>query len=164
MAVKKKKAATKAKPKTKSLGPKEVAALLNVPFTKPLTPAQISRLRKALPGYVGTLDDSAKQLEEDLEVLGLKDVSPERLLEVHAAVTDLMAKEAVAEAVYTSIYHQRMLLDDEGMGMLLKVARRINAVSEDDPALTARWRTLLNFLGGFRKGGRRPKGDAPPEG
>ena len=36
------------------------------------------------------------------------------------------------------------------------IARRVNAVSEDDPEIMIRWKFLLDYLGSFHSGGRPP--------
>jgi hypothetical protein len=60
--------------------------------------------------------------------------------------------------VYRSVYEQRLQAADEGMGMLFKIARRIEAVAEDDPDIRVRWKSLLDFLSKFRRG---PSSSAP---
>ncbi|XXT17184.1 hypothetical protein WME94_43855 [Sorangium sp. So ce429] len=60
---------------------REVADMLGVTLSPPLKPEQTARLRKALPGYAGILDDVAALLAEDAGALNLPDVTPEALLE-----------------------------------------------------------------------------------
>ncbi|WP_437896221.1 hypothetical protein [Sorangium sp. So ce124] len=48
------------------------------------------------------------------------------------------------------------------MKMLEKLARRVNALKEDDRDLPGRWKLLLDFLGTFRQGGAKRKA-APAE-
>ncbi|WP_437742514.1 hypothetical protein WMF39_44415 [Sorangium sp. So ce1504] len=48
------------------------------------------------------------------------------------------------------------------MKMLEKLARRVNALKEDDRDLPRRWKLLLDFLGTFRQGGAKRKA-APAE-
>ena len=139
---------------------RELAEMLGGNLAKRLTPKQISRLRKPLPGYVSLLDDAARQLEEDGDLLNLPDVTPEELFEMHARHKYLSVRETVAETVYRSFYEQRLLVDDRAMAMMQKLARRIEAMKEDDPDLPARWRFLREFLAQFRGGGRPPKGNA----
>ena len=62
--------------------------------------------------------------------------------------------EGVAETLYRSIYEQRLQTDDQAIGMLQKIARRVDALTEDDPGLPDRWRFLMDFLGEFRRGDR----------
>ncbi|XXY53348.1 hypothetical protein WME91_19650 [Sorangium sp. So ce269] len=141
---------------------REVADMLGVTLSPPLKPEQTARLRKALPGYAGILDDVAALLEEDAGALNLPDVTPEALLEAQAEQKYLAAREAVAHAVYRSLFEQRMQVDDRAMKMLEKIARRINALKEDDRDLPGRWKLLLDFLGTFRQGGaRKPKSAEP---
>ncbi|XXT17185.1 hypothetical protein WME94_43860 [Sorangium sp. So ce429] len=55
-----------------------------------------------------------------------------------------------------------MQVDDRAMKMLAKIARRLNALKEDDRDLPGRWKLLLDFLGTFRQGGaRKPKSAEP---
>ncbi|XXX76347.1 hypothetical protein WMF30_52730 [Sorangium sp. So ce134] len=133
----------------------EVADMLGVTRSTPLKPEQLARLRKALPGYAGILDDVAALLEEDAGALNLPDVIPEALLATQAEQKHLAAREAVAQAVYRSLFEQRLQVDDRAMKMLEKIARRINALKEDDGDLPARGKLLLDFLGTFRQGGAR---------
>lgn len=114
--------------------------MLGVTLPPPLKPEQTARLRKALPGYAGILDDVAALLEEDAGALNLPDVTPEALLAAQAEQKYLAAREAVAQAVYRSLFEQRMQVDDRAMKMLEKIARRINALKEDDRDLPARWK------------------------
>lgn len=141
---------------------REVAEMLGVTLSPPLKPEQIARLRKALPGYAGILDDVAALLAEDADALNLPDVTPEALLEAQAAQKYLAAREAVAHAVYRSLFEQRLQVDDRAMKMLEKIARRINALKEDDRDLPGRWKLLLDFLGTFRQGGARKAPAAEP--
>ncbi len=80
-------------------------------------------------------------------------------MQTHAAQKDLAAREAVVEIVFRSIYEQRMQVDSRGMDMLLKISRRVDALTEEDPELPVRWKFLQDFLREFRTGGRKP---APP--
>ena len=137
-----------------------LADFLGVKLDPVLQPKEAQRLRKALPGYGSVLDDAAEQLREDEDALNLADVTPAALAEAQATVKGLAAREAVVEAVYRSIYHQRLLADDNGVGMLQKIARRVNAVAEDDPEIRLRWKFLLDYLGSFHGSGRPPKSRA----
>ncbi|WP_437585608.1 hypothetical protein [Sorangium sp. So ce1000] len=141
---------------------RELADILGVKLSPALKPEQIARLRKALPGYAGILDDVAALLEEDADALNLPDVTPEALLEAQAEQKYLAAREAVAHAVYRSLFEQRLQVDDRAMKMLEKIARRVNALKEDDRDLPGRWKLLLDFLGTFRQGGAKRKA-APAE-
>ncbi|AUX34342.1 MULTISPECIES: hypothetical protein [Sorangium] len=163
----KKKSAEEPKTPSRSKAPRppstrEVADMLGVKLSPPLKPEQIARLRKALPGYAGILDDVAALLEDDAEALNLPDVTPEALLEAQAEQKYLAAREAVAHAVYRSLFEQRLQVDDRAMKMLEKIARRVNALKEDDRDLPARWKLLLDFLGTFRQGGARKAAPAEP--
>lgn len=147
--------AAASKPKasaSKLVSSKDLAGQLGVQLTRRLDTPAVRKLRKALPGYVNMLDDVAALLEDDADLLNLRDVQPAALLDVQARQKYLAAREGVAEAVYRSIYEQRLQADDEAMGMLLKVARRVDAVSEDDPDILVRWKSLLDFLAKFRRG------------
>ena len=135
--------------------PNELAASFGVTLDPPLKPAQIQRFRRALPGYVGLLDDVAELLREDADNFEVAGVTPETLLEAQAQQKFLAAREGVVQAVHRSIYEQRLQADDVGMKMLEKVARRISALKEDDPTLTVRYKILLDFLGTFRNGGAK---------
>jgi len=141
----------------------EVAALLGAKLTPPLKPEQTARLHKALPGYAGMLDDVAALLKEDSALLNLPDVTPEALLEAQEEQKHLAAREAVAYAVYRSLFEQRLQVDDRAMKMLEKIARRVNALEEDDRDLPGRWKLLLDFLGTFRQGGRKATAAAAEE-
>ncbi|HEX2572571.1 MAG TPA: hypothetical protein VH877_23690 [Polyangia bacterium] len=143
-------APTRAATEDRAPRPQDLAQMLGVQLTRRLKTDQVRRLRKGLPGYVGMLDDAARQLQEDADVLGLKDVTPETLLATQEEQKYLSAREATAEMVYRAIYEQRLQVDDRGMGMLLQIARRVNALAEEDPNLPARWKFLRDFLGGFR--------------
>lgn len=139
-----------------------VAAFVGVTLTKRMTPAQIGALLKALPGYVNVLDDAAELYEEDGKVLAIKGVTAAGLLATKAEQKTLVAQEAAAETVYRSIYEQRLVADDRGIDMLRKIARRVGALSEDDPTLIPRWKPVLDFLAQFQ-GGRPPKAVPPAE-
>lgn len=138
---------------------KTIAAALGVTLTAPMKTAQVQSLRKATPGYVNVLDDAAAQLGKDAGALALKDITPAALLATKAEQKRLAAREDVAQVVYRSIYEQRLALDDRGMKMLDKIARRVNAMAEDDPELLARWQFLTDYLAEFRPG-RGPGGAA----
>ncbi|XXT18493.1 hypothetical protein WME94_50515 [Sorangium sp. So ce429] len=157
----KKAGAARAAKKAKVISAGELAALVGIAYKPTLKTSEVQRLRRALPGYVNLLDDVAELVEEDADVLRVKDVSPADLLRVQAAHKELSAREAVLEAVYMSAYHQRLVLDHEGIGMLQKVARRITALAEDHPDMPLRYKSLLDFLSTFRGGGRPAKGAAP---
>lgn len=157
----KKSGSAQATKKAKVIGAGELAALVGIAYKPTLKTSEVQRLRRALPGYINLLDDVAELVEEDADVLRVKDVSPEDLLRVQAAHKELSAREAVLEAVYMSAYHQRLVLDHEGIGMLQKVARRITALAEDHPDMPLRYKSLLDFLSTFRGGGRPAKGAAP---
>ncbi len=144
----------------------ELAKKLGVALQKPLTTDRIARLRKALPGYAAILDDVAAILKAEESALQLADVSPKALCDLQARQKHLAEREAVAYAVYRSIYEQRLAVDDQAMRMLEKVARRVNALAEDDPSLLARFKVLLDYLSTFRPGpGRKsaPSDGAEPE-
>jgi hypothetical protein len=160
-----KKASTGAKPPTQA----ELAAMFGVTVKTPLRAEEIWRLRKALPGYVAVLDDAAQLLEDEGEALQIAGVTPAELLAAQADQKYLAGREAVLYGVYRSVYEQRLQVDDRAMKMLEKIARRVNALAEDDPTLKTRWKILLDFLATFRSGGA-PKGEAdttapaaPPE-
>ncbi|WP_437482628.1 hypothetical protein WME75_41235 [Sorangium sp. So ce1014] len=159
----KKSGAARATKKAKVISAGELAALVGVAYKPTLKTSEVQRLRRALPGYINLLDDVAELVEEDADVLRVKDVGPDDLLRVQAAHKELSAREAVLEAVYMSAYHQRLVLDHEGIGMLQKIARRISALAEDHPDMPLRYKSLLDFLSTFRGGGRPAKGAAPSE-
>ncbi|WP_437967466.1 hypothetical protein WMF04_49315 [Sorangium sp. So ce260] len=94
--------------------------------------------------------------------INLPDVTPEALLAAQAEQKYLAVREAVAHAVYRSLFEQRMQVDDRAMKMLEKIARRINALKEDDRDLLCRWKLPLDFLGTFREGGARKPQPARP--
>jgi hypothetical protein len=175
------KAKTKAKTKTKAKAkakrtatgkktaarklpnPRDLAAFMGVRLETRRTTAQIQRLRKALPGYASLLDDVAELIEADAADLNLKDVRPADLLRVQAQQKDLSAREAVLEMVYRTVYEQRLQVDDEGIGMLQQIARRVQSRAEENPDLPLRYKTLLDFLGTFRGGGRPAKSKGSKE-
>lgn len=71
-------------------------------------------------------------------------------------------REAVAQAVYRSVFEQRLHVDGRAMNTIEMIARRINALKENDRELPARRKLLLDFLGSFRQGGaRKPKSAEP---
>ncbi len=90
----------------------------------------------------------------------LRDVRPADLISMQARLKALSAREGVVEAVYRSIHEQRLQADDQAMGMLLKIARRVDTASEDDPGVRVRWKSVLDFLSKFRCG---PSAPAPVE-
>lgn len=156
-----------AKPKTpeapapkKTATSRQLADLLGITMQPPLKPDAVLRLRKPLPGYVSVIDDVAAQLAEDGPQLNL-DITPAELLAIQAEQKDIAAKEAVAEAVYTTAYHQRMQVDDRAMGMLQKIARRVASRAEEDPEILIRWKFFRDFLATFQGG--RPKKKGEPE-
>ena len=108
-----------------------------------------------LEGRVSILDDIAELLEEDAAELNLKDVTPAALLDAQARQKALAAREAVLEAAYMSSYHQRLVVDDEAVGMLRAIARRVQSRAEENPELPIRYKAMLDFLASFQ-GGRKP--------
>jgi hypothetical protein len=175
---KKAKASTPAKPALKAkASPKATTKAAKIPSAKAiadfvgltlkpaLTKVNVQRLRRALPGYVSILDDIAELLEEDAAELNLKDVTPAALLDAQARQKALAAREAVLEAAYMSSYHQRLVVDDEAVGMLRTIARRVQSRAEENPELPIRYKAMLDFLASFQ-GGRKPgsKAAAPAEG
>lgn len=164
----KKTAAKKTAAKKKKKDPKlptipELAATFGVIVQKPLPNDAIWRLRKAVPGYSAMLDDAAELLEAEGDALKIKDVEPADLLAAQTEQKFLVTREAILYAVYRSVYEQRLQVDDRAMKMLEKIARRVNALAEDDPTLKARWKLLLDFLATFRQGGAPAKGEAKTE-
>lgn len=156
----KKTAASRPKLKAKAQSvlptPEQLATSLGVTITPALKLDQSRRLRRALPGYVGLLDDVAALLEADAGTFEVPGVTPAALLEAQAHQKFLTMREGVAQAVYRTIYEQRLQGDDVAMKMLEKVARRVNALQEDDASLTTRYKLLLDFLSTFRTGGGKP--------
>lgn len=152
---------TRAKSAVPSAG--KVAEHLGVELKPRLTTERIRHMRRALPGYIGLLDDTARQLEADGEELDLADLLPADLLAVQREQQELAAREAVAETVYRSVYEQRLEADDRGMAMLQRIARRVTALAGEDPSLLARWKFLMDFLGTFRPGAP-PRKPAPAPG
>lgn len=144
---------------TKTPTAAEVAQSLGVTMKPALTPVQVQRLRKALPGYVGLLDDTAELLARDAGALNVTDLSPDDLLAMQAEHRKLAAAEATLKAALESVYHQRMQLDSDAMGAMQKLARRVQSRAEEAPELPVRWKTLLDFLGTFRTGGRAAAGE-----
>ena len=138
----------------------DLAAMFGVTVQKPLHKDAIWRLRKPVPGYAAMLDDAAELLAAEGEALQLKDVKPADLLAAQEEQRFLTTREAVLHTVYRSVYEQRLQADDRAMKMLEKIARRVNALAEDDPTLKARWKLVLDFLATFRQGGAQTKGEA----
>lgn len=159
MATKKKaskKAAKPGKTKVVRVKPEDLAAWLNVKLTKPLDGKKVNQLRKALPGYAEQLDNVANSIRE--APIGLKDVTPQGLLDMQTERASLLAAEQVLHRVWQSVYHQRLQLDDLAMGALQKVARRVEALSEDEQELLDAYAGLLKFFASYRKG-PGPKAD-----
>jgi hypothetical protein len=138
----------------------ELAAMFGVTVQKPLPPAAIRRLRKAVPGYVALLDDTAALLEDEGGALQVQGVTPADLLAAQQEQKYLAAREAILYTVYRSVYEQRLQVDDRGMKMIEKIARRVNGLAEDDPSITTRWKVLLDFLSTFRPGAPKAESDA----
>jgi hypothetical protein len=141
----------------------EVAALVGIALMPRMSPDQIQRMRRGLPGYVGLLDDVAHQYDDDGDQLALPGVSSAELLAMQSQQQHLAAREGVVEAVHRSAYEQRLATDDRAMATLQRIARRVNALREDDPGLAVRWKFLLDFLGVFRPGRakKRPASSDP---
>jgi hypothetical protein len=146
----KKSAAAKApaKPPTASA----LAATLGVTLTTPLTTAQVQRLLKPLPGYVGLLDDVADQLDEDASLLNLRGITGAALLALQTRQKALAARESVSQIVYNSVYQQRQQVDSDAMGALFQINKRVLAMKSEDPDLAARWSFLTDFLRKFHPG------------
>jgi len=163
MAVKKKAKKASSAKKAKVPTAVQLAGFLELKLTKELTPKQVSGLRKALPGYASLLDNAADTLGDGS--LTLKDVSAESLRATQTTRADLLAREQVLYRVWRSAYHQRLQADDEAMGALQKIARRVDALSEDEPDLLDEWKFLTDFFKTFhRKAGAAVAEDqAPPE-
>ncbi|MFT3768148.1 MAG: hypothetical protein QM820_22075 [Minicystis sp.] len=145
----------------KVLSAAELAALFGITVQKPLKKEDIWRLRKAVPGYAAMLDDAADMLEAEGDALQIADVSPADLLAAQEEQKFLAAREAVLYTVYRGVYEQRLRVDDRAMKMLEKIARRVTALKEDEPALTQRWKLLLDFLATFRRGSNGKQEPAP---
>jgi hypothetical protein len=129
-----------------------LASSLGVTVTPPLTRAQMLALRKALPGYIGMLDDAATQLDEDASLLNLKGVTGASLLQLQTKQKFLSSRESVSEIVYRSIYEQRLQVDSDAIGALFAINKRVDAMKGQDPDLAARWSFLSDFLQTFRPG------------
>jgi hypothetical protein len=112
-----------------------LASSLGVTVTPPLTRAQMLALRKALPGYIGMLDDAATQLDEDASLLNLKGVTGASLLQLQTKQKFLSSRESVSE-----------------IGALFAINKRVDAMKGQDPDLAARWSFLSDFLQTFRPG------------
>ena len=123
-----------------------------------LTGAQVQRLRKPLPGYAGVLGEAAELLGRDAVVLNVSDPTPADMKAMHDEQRRLAEAETVLETALQSVYHQRLQLDSDAMGVLQMLARRVQSRAEEAPELPARWKTLLDFLATFR--GSRPAAKA----
>lgn len=141
-----------------------LAAFLGVRITPRLTTPQVRKLLKPLPGYVNVLDDAADQYEIDADVLAASGVSATALRDIKARQRALAKREAVAEQVYVSVYQQRMQVDDEAIGMLRKITRRIAALAEDHPDLRVDWKNVLDFMAQFSPGRPGPSDQPDPSG
>jgi hypothetical protein len=137
-----------------------LAKELGVTLTKPVTPRQIASYRKGLPGYAGLLDNVADLLEAETD-FSVKGVTPKDLLDTQAERAFLATREAVLYRVYRSVYEQRLAIDDRGMKMIEKLARKVEEASDDDGELVDRWSLLTDFLKTFRKGGKKAEAPAP---
>jgi hypothetical protein len=142
--------------------PGELAAAFDVKLKPSLKPKEILRLRKALPGYSSSLDDTARRLTHDREALGFDEADSEKLLDLQERHEKLRRAETVLETVHLSVYHQRLQIDDEAMGLLQRIVRRVQSRAEEDPQLPLRWGALLDFMGAFRKGGGRAAAPVEP--
>jgi hypothetical protein len=129
-----------------------LATMLGVKLTAPLSTVQTRRLLKALPGYVGLLDDAAAQLDADASLLNLKGVTGAALLALKTQQKFLAARESVSELVYRSIYEQRLGTDSDAMTALYAINKRVLAMKSEDPDLAARWAFLADFLRNFHPG------------
>jgi hypothetical protein len=129
-----------------------LASSLGVTIAAALTPAQIRSLVRALPGYVGLLDDVATQLDEDASLLNLKGVTSASLLQLQTKQKFLAARESVSELVYRTIYEQRLQVDSSAMTALYAINKRVDAMKGEDPDLAARWSFLGAFLKKFHPG------------
>ncbi len=138
---------------------REVCKLLKMELTDPLTTGEVHAMRKALPGYAPHLAASAPKLEKEKLLPKLLDFGPADLMAVHDEQTRMSELESVTKAVYDAAYYQRLQLDDQGMGMLQKIVRKIDALSDDDPRILERWKSLLDFFHKFRPG--RPGAEEP---
>jgi hypothetical protein len=112
---------------------------------------------------VGKVDDIAELLVHDAAELKLKDVTPAALLDVQARQKDLAMREAVLEVAHTSVYHQRLVVDDEAIGMLRVIARRVQSRAEENPDLPIRYKAMLDYLAKFAGGRKAARGAAPEE-
>jgi hypothetical protein len=130
----------------------QLAAVLGVTISKPLTSDQIRRLVKPFPGYIGLLDDVATQLDDDAALLGLKGITGASLLTLQGQQKFLSQRESVSQMVYESVYQQRQQVDSEAMSALFQINKRVEAMKAGVPDLAARWSFLSAFLAKFRPG------------
>ncbi len=142
--------------------PGQLADALGVALAPPLKASEVQRLRKALPGYAALLDDAAELLTRDSAVLGFHDVDPRELVDLQRRYRKLRAAETMLETVHQSVYHQRLQIDDQAMGLLQRIVRRVQSRAEEDPQLPRRWGVVLDFMLAFRKGGRGPAAPVEP--
>lgn len=142
----------------------EVSRSLGVELAPVLSSTQVKRLRRALPGYAAQLDEAVALLAGDADALNVPGQLGEQLAAMRGRHRMLAQAEATLSTAYMSAYHQRLGLDHEAMGLLLMLARRVKSRAEENPELMVRWKTLLDFLGTFRQGGRSASGVDDPEG
>jgi hypothetical protein len=160
------KPATKAaaKPAKSERTPADLAAFLGVKLHKPLDPVVMKHFRRGLPGYIQMLDDVAAGLDSEAVDLALTDVTSAALRDAKAKLLHLHAVEDVAQAVYRSVYEERLQEDNDAIGMMQKVHRRIGSYSEDHPEILARWKFLRDFMARFHSGGRKTQAAEPADG
>jgi len=143
---------TKSSEPKKTLTRKELADFLSIELKDALPPKTIQAFLKALPGYDMVLDDVAGKLVDDMHLLALKSVTPQRLLDIKDQQAFFSNREAICWQLYRCSYEQRLANDDAAMKALFAVTRRIEALSEDYPELLDRYKSLLDYMAKFRPG------------
>jgi len=142
----------------------EIAAFLGVSFVAAPDTSTVRHQRKALPGYAAVLKDASDKLGRETVDLGLPDVTPRALDAVRLERSRVLPVEQALDRWHGSVYHQRLTLDDRGMGLLRALVRRVKLLGETNQNLLERYSDEIAFVHQFAPSGHPSSdaGAAPP--
>lgn len=139
----------------------DVLRFLGLSHTRALTDQEMRSLVKTDDGVLLVADDILRLYRTDYENLGLRDLSPEALEGLYERATFLVARLPALDEAALIALHQKLVALSDLVDSLLRIRRRVQALSPEDPALGQRWASRLTWFDNRYPG--RGAGAATPE-
>lgn len=124
----------------------DALSALGLQPTRALGDAEVRALIKTDDGVMLVADDILRAYRTDYDVLGLRDLTPETLEGLYERAAFVLPRVTALEEAALLALHQKLVALSDLVDSLLRIRRRVQALSQEDRDLGTRWASRLTYF------------------